>query len=74
MLNWIQSVGSPFLKRCSYSLYSDTMLNIGYILNETNTDVHMYTWRIYSRRTGRFFQADSHGGSVAADPFRSKFL
>ena len=41
-----------FLKRCSYSLYSDTMLNIGsiriYILttgvvsNETNEDVRMY--------------------------------
>ena len=43
------------LKRCKYSLYSDTMLNIGSIthvemhwicvvlvLNETNTDVHMY--------------------------------
>ena len=30
------------LKRCSYSLYSDTMLNIGYVLNETNADVRMY--------------------------------
>ena len=27
---------------------SDTMLNIGYILNKTNTDVCMYTLRIYS--------------------------
>ena len=24
------------------------MLNIGYVVNETNTDVCMYTWRIYS--------------------------
>ena len=39
-----------FLKRCSYSLYSDTMLDIGYILNETNTDVRMYICRIYSSR------------------------
>ena len=39
-----------FLKRCSYSLYSDTMLNIGYVSNETNTDVCMYTCRIYSSR------------------------
>ena len=39
-----------FLKRCSYSLYSDTMLNIGYVSNETNTDVRMYTCRIYSSR------------------------
>ena len=31
-----------FLKRRSYSLYSDTMLNIGYVSNETNTDVRMY--------------------------------
>ena len=33
------------LKRCKYSLYSDTMLNIGRVVlvsNETNTDVHMY--------------------------------
>ena len=44
---------SSFLKRCSYSLYSDTMLNIGCVLNdtmlnigcvsnETNADVRMY--------------------------------
>ena len=26
------------------------MLNIGYVSNETNTDVHMYTCRIYSSR------------------------
>ena len=26
------------------------LLNIGYVSNETNTDVHMYTWRIYSSR------------------------
>ena len=26
------------------------MLNIGYVSNETNTDVCMYTWRIYSSR------------------------
>ena len=26
------------------------MLNIGYVSNETNTDVCMYTWRIYSIR------------------------
>ena len=25
------------------------LLNIGYVSNETNTDVCMYTWRIYSR-------------------------
>ena len=31
-----------FLKRCSYSLYSDTMLNIGHVSNETNADVRMY--------------------------------
>ena len=31
-----------FLKRCSYSLYSDTMLNIGYVSNETNEGVRMY--------------------------------
>ena len=43
------------LKRCKYSLYSDTMLHYGstnpmlnvgcvvLVLNETNTDVHMYT-------------------------------
>ena len=51
------------LKRCKYSLYSDTMLNywstnhcwmelehvVG-VSNETNTDVCMYTWRIYSSR------------------------
>ena len=54
------------LKRCKYSLYSDTMLNywstnhcwtqhcwmecvVG-VSNETNTDVRMYTWRIYSSR------------------------
>ena len=30
-----------FLKRCSYSLYLDTMLNIGYVSNETNADVRM---------------------------------
>ena len=28
----------------------DTMLNIGYVSNETNTDVRMYTCRIYSSR------------------------
>ena len=26
------------------------MLNIGYVSNETNTDVHMYISRIYSSR------------------------
>ena len=26
------------------------MLNIGYVSNETNEDVHMYTCRIYSSR------------------------
>ena len=26
------------------------VLNIGYVSNETNTDVHMYTSRIYSSR------------------------
>ena len=26
------------------------MLNIGYVSNETNTDVRMYTCRIYSSR------------------------
>ena len=25
------------------------VLNIGYVSHETNTDVHMYTWKIYSR-------------------------
>ena len=30
------------LKRCKYRLYSDTMLNIWCVLNETDTDVHMY--------------------------------
>ena len=30
------------LKRCKYSLYSDTMLNYCPVLNETNEDVHMY--------------------------------
>ena len=49
-----------FLKRCNYSLYSDTMLNIGsirmyilmlkHVLNETNMYVCMYIWRIYSSR------------------------
>ena len=42
-----------FLKRCKYSLYSDTMLNIGHVVlvsNETNTDVCMYIGRIYSSR------------------------
>ena len=26
------------------------LLNIGNVSNKTNTDVHMYTWRIYSSR------------------------
>ena len=52
------------LKRCKYSLYSDTMLHFGstspvirmYILMldtrnvEQTKDVRMYTWRIYSSR------------------------
>ena len=51
------------LKRCKYSLYSDTMLHYGstnpmlngtgrvvLVLNETNKGVCMYTWRIYSSR------------------------
>ena len=29
---------------------SYTLLNIGYVSNETNTDVRMYTCRIYSSR------------------------
>ena len=41
-----------FLNRCNYSLYSDTILTIGYVSNETNTDVHMYISRIYSSRPG----------------------
>ena len=41
-----------FLKRCNYSLYSDTILNIGYVSNETNTDEYMYISRIYSSRPG----------------------
>ena len=28
----------------------EVLLNIGYVSNETNTDVHMYTCRIYSSR------------------------
>ena len=48
------------LKRYKYSLYSDTMLHFGstnpcritrnVVSNETNEDVRMYTWRIYSSR------------------------
>ena len=44
------------LKRCKYSLYSDTMLHFGsqtlieLHASRTNEDVRMYTWRIYSSR------------------------
>ena len=31
-----------FFKRCSYSFYSDTILNIEVVSNETNADVCMY--------------------------------
>ena len=48
-----------FLKRLTWSLLlgrllhfwvNKPMLNIGYVSNETNEDVRMYTWRIYSSR------------------------
>ena len=40
------------------------MLNIGYVWNETNTDVRMYTWRIYSSRSARIAV---HGWSELLD-------
>ena len=33
------------LKRSQEMIEKWNVLNIGYILNETDTDVHMYTWR-----------------------------
>ena len=44
------------LKKCKYSLYSDTMLHFGsqtlvaLHASRTNEDVRMYTCRIYSSR------------------------
>ena len=35
---------------CPRGSLSRRVLNIGYISNETNTDVRMYNWRIYSSR------------------------
>ena len=39
------------LKLNILSFWTGFLLNIGYVSNETNTDVHMYTWRIYSGRS-----------------------